>query len=87
MATCLFCGVDEELRLGCCWDCANSGEMRAAKRTVAQHLAKAIDNLRRCRWFNAKCDLRWAWERFTRTGDYATNGYFDKHQPDWRKRP
>ena len=72
---CHGCGKDEELRLGFCFDCASAGEERAARRTVLQHLAKGFRHL----WIgsdNARFDFRWAWERFTRTGDYARNGEF-----------
>jgi hypothetical protein len=72
---CDHCGKDDELRFGCCWDCASAGEARAARRTVLQHLSSAYRNLWR-RNGNAKYDIKWAWERLTKTGDYAPNGYF-----------
>jgi hypothetical protein len=35
-------------------------------------------------WFNAKCDLSWAFERLFRCGDYAPGGYFEReHGPLW----
>lgn len=72
---CAGCGKDDELRLGFCFDCATAGEENAARRTVAQHLLKGLKNL--CRGNdNARFDFGWAWERLTRTGDYARNGAF-----------
>lgn len=81
---CTGCGKDDELRLGFCWDCANGGEARAAKRIVRQHLAKAWRNVRQGRWANVRYDLKWAFERLTRTGDYAADGYFDSQGHAWR---
>lgn len=75
---CAGCGNDDELRLGYCWDCASSGEARAAKRTVVQHIAAMFRNLRKGS-DNAKYDFKWAWERLTRTGDYAAGGYFERN--------
>ena len=75
---CNYCGKDDELRFGCCWDCASTGEARAAKRTVPQHLGAMIRNLWRGNG-NAKYDRKWAWERLTRTGDYAPGGYFERN--------
>jgi len=83
-STCAHCGKRTELRMGCCYDCAMSGEERAAKSTVRQHLMKFVRNLIRRKWFYAKCDIRWAWQRLTRTGDYRTGGYFDKEGHRWR---
>lgn len=86
MTECNFCGSeDRDLRMGCCFDCATSGEERAARRTVSQHIAKAFANARKGYWGNARIDLRWAYERLTRTGDYAPDGYFDWQVPDWRQ--
>lgn len=81
---CNGCGADDEVRLGFCFDCANAGEVRAAKMSVLQHLSKAITNARRGAWWNAKIDVKWAYERLTRTGDYRRDGYFDKMGIDWR---
>lgn len=74
---CHYCGEDDELRFGCCWDCASAGEAKAAKRTVCQHLTQMFRNLWR-RNGNAKYDLKWACERLTKTGDYAPGGYFER---------
>lgn len=74
---CFRCGADDELRFGCCWDCATAGETRAAKRTVVQHLGCMFSNLRK-RNGNAKYDMKWAWARLTKTGDYAPGGYFER---------
>lgn len=71
---CAGCGQDDELRMGYCFDCASAGEERALRRSVPGHLAKALWNAARCRWGNARIDLAWAWERLTRTGDYAPGG-------------
>lgn len=81
---CVGCGVEDELRLGHCYDCATRGEERAAKRTVAQHLMKACRNVLSGHWLYAKFDLSWAWQRLTRTGDYAAGGPFDWEGYDWR---
>ena len=74
---CEHCGMDEELRFGCCFDCATNGEARAAKRTVIQHIGFMFRSLWK-RNGNAKYDLKWAWERLTGTGDYAPGGYFER---------
>jgi len=81
---CKGCGSDTELRLGYCFDCASRGERRAACRTVVQHLLKCVRNLVRCRLRYARFDLRWAFQRLTRTGDYAKDGYFDWIGIPWR---
>jgi hypothetical protein len=83
---CVKCGNADELRLGFCFDCAASGEERAACRTVLQHLSKMLFNLRQGRWENARYDLSWAWQRLTRTGDYRAGGYFDSAGYRWRTR-
>lgn len=82
--TCHGCGRDEELRLGYCFDCAISGERRAAHRTVLQHLKQAFSNATKRYWFGVKCDLKWAAQRMLRVGDYAKGGYFDSEGHDWR---
>lgn len=69
---CFSCGRAEELRLGCCWDCATAGEERALKRTVLQHVAHAIGQSIKGNWMHARIDLSWAWERLTETGDYSS---------------
>lgn len=85
MGTCKFCGKEnEELRFGACWDCASSGEVRLAKRTVLGHLRKMCHNLRLRRFDYAQMDLACAWERFWRVGSYAKDGYFDSMGIDWR---
>lgn len=75
---CANCHRDDELRFGICFDCATAGEARAARRTVPQHLAAMFRNLSRGSR-NAKYDFKWAWERLTRTGDYALRGYFERN--------
>lgn len=73
---CDYCGKEDELRFGCCFDCASDGEARAARRTVVQHIGKMFRNLWK-RNGNAKYDFKWALERLTKTGDYKPGGYFD----------
>jgi len=74
----------DDVRFDTCFDCASSGEARAAKRTVFQHIAKGWLNLRHGNFEYAKYDFSWAWQRATRTGDYATGGTFDSEGCDWR---
>lgn len=81
---CACCERDEELRMGVCFDCASAGEERAAKRTVVQHLRRALENLLSGKTGNARFDLQWAWERLTGTGDYARGGTFDREGYRWR---
>jgi len=81
---CLGCGRVTEGRMNFCFDCAHTGEKRAAKRTVLQHLRKCLSNFRRRRWWQARYDLTWAIQRLTRTGDYSKDGYFDSEGHDWR---
>lgn len=75
---CKGCGSNTELRLGFCFVCASKGEQRSAQRTVRQHLRKAMHNARIKRWDYVRYDLSWAWQRLTRTGDYAKRGYFEE---------
>lgn len=75
---CRGCGVFDELRGGWCWDCASRGELKRARWTVLQQVKSGLAHLRTRHWFEAKCDFRWAWQRFTRTGDYAPGGYLDQ---------
>lgn len=77
MGWCRGCGKHDDLRLGFCFDCADAGERRAAHRSVAQHVGKGLRHLAQQRWTNARIDFSWAWERLTRTGDYAPGGEFD----------
>lgn len=81
---CHGCGKDDELRLGFCFDCASSGEARAAKRTVVQHIAKAATLLPKRKWEFAWFEATWAWQRLWRIGDYADGGTFDREGYDWR---
>jgi hypothetical protein len=83
---CNYCGQEDELRFGCCWDCASAGEERAAKRTVVQHVAVGFLNLWNRKWDGAKFEFKWALERLTGRGDYAAGGYFDWQGVDWRGR-
>lgn len=78
-APCFACGKTDELRMGCCFECAMDGEKRAAHRTVRQHLTKGLGKVVRCRFgFGTRMDFVWAWERLTKTGDYAPGGEFDR---------
>lgn len=76
---CVSCGQDEELRMGVCFECATSGEREAAARSVSGHLGHAFRRMLRGRFdFGTKTDLKWAWERLTRTGDYRPGGSFEQ---------
>lgn len=68
---CKGCGRDDDLRFGYCFDCATDGDLRLGRRSVMQHLGKAVSHVARGYWWNAKTDVKCAWERLTRTGDYA----------------
>jgi hypothetical protein len=60
-----------------CFECASNGERRAAESTAAQHLKAAVKNA--AHWNSEwRFDLKWAWERATKTGDYAPGGYFER---------
>lgn len=74
----------EDVRFDTCFDCASAGEARAAKRTVFQHLAKGLLNLKCGNFEYAKYDFSWAWQRLTRTGDYSFGGTFDLEGYNWR---
>lgn len=76
--TCIKCGGGDDFRGGFCWDCAHNGERKAANSTVIQHLGRMLGNLSRGRFWQAKFDARWAFERLTATGDYRHGGYFEK---------
>lgn len=81
---CAGCQKHDDLRMGFCFDCASSGEKRAANRSVPEHLAHAWRNARDGDYHFMKIDLRWAWERLTRSGDYAVGGYFEReYGKDW----
>ncbi len=84
MSKCNICNKEKDLRFGYCLSCAMSGEERSAKRTVIQHLKRAWINFKAKRYEYLGYDLRWAWQRFSRTGDYETGGYFDSEGHDWR---
>lgn len=76
---CSVCGQIDETRFGVCFGCATAGEERAARRTVLQHLSHGFGRVARG-WFDfgTRMDFVWAWERLTRTGDYAPGGTFDR---------
>lgn len=63
--------------LGVCWECADTEEAKLARRTVIEHLRSAL-TLRRKPRYERYIDLAWAWERLTKSGDYAPNGRFDR---------
>lgn len=68
---------DDDLRFGICFDCALAGEKRSACRTVTQHILRGMKNLIK-NSDNYKFDLKWAWERLMRTGDYKRGGIFER---------
>lgn len=75
---CSACGEIEELRYGCCFDCACAAEERAARRSVLEHLSRGLVRVLRGDFsFSTRVDFAWAWERLTKTGDYAPGGEFD----------
>lgn len=78
--TCRYCLRDSgnDIRMGCCFQCANAGELRAARRTVLQHLRQAVHNLSNLRFEDAWFEVVWAWQRVTLTGDYKRGGYFEQ---------
>lgn len=78
MMQCYSCGQDEDCRLGFCFECATIAEDKAAKRTVVQHLKKAVSHFYLGLFVEARIDLCWAWERLTGTGDYAPDGEFSR---------
>lgn len=83
---CASCGREvDERRFNVCWDCACSGEERAAKRTSWQHVHTGLWHVWTRQWLYAKFDLTWAWQRLTRTGDYRTGGTFDRAGYAWRR--
>src|SRR6266853_330686 len=73
---CRKCGETHDLAFGYCFDCAHAGQLRAAKRTAWQHIARANNLIWHRHWTNARIELRWAWERLTQTGDYKPGGTF-----------
>lgn len=76
---CAGCGNADELRRGFCFDCAMAGEERAARRTVLRHLGHGLWRVMRGHFgFGTRMDFVWAWERLTKTGDYAPGGEFDR---------
>ena len=74
---CRICGQLEETRFGVCFDCADAAERRALQRGVIGHLAAALSRVAHRDWFGARVCVCWAWERLTKTGDYAPGGYAD----------
>jgi hypothetical protein len=62
---------DEDLRMGVCFDCATTGDIRLGSRSVLQHLAHGVSALFRGACWMARMDFKCAWERLRRTGDYA----------------
>jgi hypothetical protein len=75
---CVGCGREDDLRFGFCFYCASAGELRAARRTVFGHSCRGLKNLLRGRWWQARMDFSWAYERLTRTGDYQPGGEFER---------
>jgi hypothetical protein len=85
MSICNGCGRNDDLRLGYCFSCATEAEVRVAKRSTLRHIFNGLRNLASLNFTYAKYDLQWAFERFTRTGDYKKDGYFDSQNIPWRK--
>ena len=81
---CTTCKKEDELRFGVCFDCASSGEERAAKRSVIEHIKKGFINLKIGNYVYARYDFTWAYQRLTKTGDYSKDGTFDWEGYDWR---
>jgi hypothetical protein len=81
---CERCEQVKETRSEICFECADSVAHAVAHCTVLGHLNEALANARMCQWEFVLYDLHWAWARFTRTGDYARDGMFDRTQPCWR---
>jgi len=78
MGRCKRCGCYDDLRMGTCFDCADAAERRAAQRSAGQHIGMGFRLLREARWTSARICFLWAWERWTRTGDYAPGGVFER---------
>lgn len=78
LGICSLCRNYTDLRMGFCFECATDGERRAAQRSVAGHLARSFVCLWRGHWESARICRAWAWERLTRTGDYAPGGTFER---------
>ena len=75
---CFACGKTDELRMGCCFDCACDGEHRAARRSVLQHIGQGLGLALKGQFdFSTRTSFVWAWERLTKTGDYAPGGEFE----------
>lgn len=69
---CRGCGRDDDdLRMEYCFDCASDGDLRLGRRSVLQHLGKAISHAAPRCWWKARIDLKCAWQRLRRTGEYA----------------
>jgi hypothetical protein len=75
---CTFCGAMAETRFGGCFTCATEAERRAAHRSVVQHVGSSLAAASRGDWTGARIFLCWAWERLTKTGDYAPGGEFER---------
>lgn len=71
---CNGCGKDGELRMGWCFACASAGDTRLGSRTVLQHVRHSLQSAFRGQWWHAKVDLKCAWKRATKTGNYGLNG-------------
>lgn len=85
MVICTSCKreVNDE-RFGVCFECAQDGEKRAAKRSVLQHVQSFWKHIKTKKYEYAKYDITWAFQRLFRVGDYKKDGYFDLEGYDWR---
>lgn len=78
-AKCGSCGQPAaDLREGVCFSCASNAEDGVAKRSVEEHLQSALKHLERGLTEYAEIDIKWAYERLTRTGQYGPRGDFAK---------
>jgi len=78
MGRCSGCNKWDDLRFGYCFDCACAGERRAAHCSILGHIGKGMKHIAGGYWTEARIDFSWAWERATRTGDYAPGGEFER---------
>lgn len=81
---CGACGKFQDLRYGICFSCATAAEERLACRWVVGHLWNAAVHAARGGFRVALIDLRMAWARLWRVGDYKRGGYFDRQGYRWR---
>jgi len=72
MSKCVVCNEENgDTRYGVCFDCATEGDLRLGARTVREHLAHAWKEVWTGDWWVARLDVKCAWERLWRIGEYA----------------